>query len=108
MSNANLWWSYDPDNGSFAALPPGPLLIPAIGIFAFVALVRAIKGNGPSEKRVLGSTMYESEHYQSKRKRYYELIKKSAESGGLGLAEREELNRLERPAWGGGKYWFYS
>lgn len=107
MSSSNLWWSYDAENGSFQALPPGPFLLPAIGIFAFVALVRAIKGNGCSERRTLGDSFYESARYQNDKKRHDYLVKKSATKEGLGLAEHDELWRLQHPEWANGLAWFY-
>ena len=34
-----LWWLYDPEQGSFSTLPPGPFLVPALIVFGLAALV---------------------------------------------------------------------
>lgn len=107
MSSPNLWWSYDAENGSFSALPPGPFLLPAIGIFAFVAIVRALRGSGSSERRTVGSTFYESEIYQKDKRRHNYLVQKLVQEGELGLAEHDELWRLQHPEWANGLAWFY-
>lgn len=107
-----LWWSYDADGKSFASLPAGPMLLPAIGIIAFVALVKSIKENSKSPESILGGKRINSKEYKDAKKRQDQLIEKRINAG-LGLcddltvAEAEELRRLQRPRWANGSEWSY-
>lgn len=108
--SANLWWAYDTDNGTFAALPAGPMLLPAIGIFAFVSIVKALKSRNRSPESMIGSPMYNSSLYQKDKARFYYLVKKKIaaardDTEGLSLAEMEELRRLKYPTWNKGRPW---
>jgi hypothetical protein len=107
-----LWWSYDSENRSFGSLPAGPMLLPAIGILAFVALIQSIKERDNSPESILGKERINSKLYKDAKKRQNELIEKRANAG-LGLCndltvqEAEELRRLQRPQWANGGEWSY-
>lgn len=112
MSNNTLWWSFDPDNNSFSALPAGPLLLPALGIFALIAARQAIKqawaGSGSSP----GITLADSSLYAEMKERHdYLLSKKVAaianNDDGLTLGEQAELTRLQHPSWAKGGSWSF-
>jgi hypothetical protein len=103
----SLWWTYDPDNQSFGALPPGPLLLPAILIASFVALCGALTDSLNQPERVLPRDLVNSPDYQRRKKRYYELIDKKVWGEGLTLGEHTELEKLKRPWWIESGTWSY-
>lgn len=103
----SLWWTYDPDNQSFGALPPGPLLLPAILIAAFVGLCGAFTSSLNQPERVLPRDLVNSADYQRRKKRYYELIDKKVWGEGLTLGEHTELEELKRPWWIESGTWSY-
>jgi hypothetical protein len=110
--SANLWWSYDADNGSFAALPAGPALLPAIGIFSVFSVYRAIKDATTPKKGNLSHSFANSSYYQNAKKRQDELIQKKIDGilgkgPGLSLGEHTELTNLEHPSWTGGGSWSF-
>lgn len=110
MSNTNLWWAYDGESGSFSTLPAGPMLLPALGIFAFVAIAKALKSNGLTPKSAIGNAMYNSDLYQKDKARFNYLINKKIQAAkegveGLSLAELNELENLRYPSWNGGRPW---
>jgi hypothetical protein len=102
---SNLWWSYDSENG-FSALPPGPLLLPAVFIFAFISIANKLKENASNQENQLSQTFIRSDYYQSKKQRYKDLLEKRVNSG-LSISEYEEFRRLEHPPWADGKQWQY-
>jgi len=111
MNNQNLWWSYDPDNRSFSALPAGPLLLPALAIFIIVASIRAFK-QPRSASSVMGGHITSTTAYKNAKERHdYLISKKIAEAmghgDGLTLAEECELRKLQKPGFAGGSSWFY-
>lgn len=102
MNNGStLWWSYDPENRSFGSLPAGPMLLPAIGILAFVSIARMLQGNGPTPESVLGRKVIGSNDYKRCKARQDYLVQKKIEEGmgtgpGLSVAEHHELMELYR------------
>jgi hypothetical protein len=112
MSNNTLWWSYDPDNNSFAALPAGPLLLPSLGVFALIAARQAIKQAWAGKSPGPGMTLANSSLYAEMRERHDYLVNKKvaaiADSGdGLTLGEQAELTRLQHPSWAKGGSWSF-
>lgn len=112
MSNNNLWWSFDPDDNSFSALPAGPMLLPALGIFAVIAVIQAFRESGQSAERILGRSFVNSDYYQSAKKRQNELIQKKINGikgigEGLTLAEHTELVDIQHPSWRNGDSWSF-
>jgi hypothetical protein len=103
----SIWWTYDPDNQSFGALPPGPLLLPAVFIAAFVGIAGAIRDSLNQPERVLPRELVNSNDYQRKKQRYYELIDKKVYGEGLTLGEHTELEQLKRPWWIESGTWSY-
>lgn len=77
MNNGStLWWSYDPENRSFGSLPAGPLLLPALGILAFVSIVRAFQQSGTTPEAILGRNVVNSAEYKRKKARHDYLVQK--------------------------------
>jgi len=112
MSSNNLWWSFDPDDGSFAALPAGPALLPALGVFAIIAAVQAFRGRNQSAEKILGHGFVSSDYYREAKSRQDALIQKRVdhamgEGEGLTLAEHNELRTLQHPAWNNGNRWSF-
>lgn len=108
MSNQpSLWWTYDPDNQSFGALPPGPFLLPAVFIAVFVGLISSIGRSVNKPENVLPANIVNSDDYQRKKQRYYELIDKKVWGEGLTLGEHTELEELRRPWWVESGTWSY-
>jgi hypothetical protein len=112
MSSNNLWWSFDADNNSFSALPAGPMLLPALGVFAVIAAVQSIKGALTPRPNHPGASFMASEAYQLMKQRQDYLIAKKIEgikgfSEGLTLGEQTELNALARPSWANGDTWSF-
>lgn len=114
MSNNNpsLWWAYDPEGGSFVTLPAGPFLIPAIGIFAFVAIANALKGNNNDPAKVVGHSTINSGRYKADKVRHDYLLNKKIEAAindepGLSDSEAAELYRLQHPSYTNGQKWSY-
>jgi hypothetical protein len=110
--SANLWWSYDADNGSFAALPAGPALLPAIGIFAIFSVYRAIKDATTSKTGNLPHGFVNSSYYKNAKKRQDELIQKKVDGimgkgPRLSLGEQTELTDLQHPSWANGGSWSF-
>ena len=111
MSN-NLWWSYDPDGGSFSALPAGPMLLPALGVFAIIAVRQAFKELTASKTKGLGYSFINSDYYQSAKRRQDYLIDKKIDGlkgigSGLTLGEQTELTNLQHPAFNNGGRWSF-
>lgn len=109
-NNINLLWAYDADDKSFATLPAGPMLLPALGIFAFVTIARALKSRDKSPESMIGKTIYNSPAYQKDKARFNYLINKKIkaitdETEGLTLSELNELERLRYPSWNKGRPW---
>jgi hypothetical protein len=90
----NLWWVYDSNDRSFSALPPGPMLVPALFIMALAVLF------GSPRRRTFkhnAGRLAETPEWQSKHARYQELVKMSvASNGNLPLKDLTELEQLER------------
>lgn len=108
MSNQpSIWWTYDPDNQSFGALPPGPLLLPAVFIAVFIGLCSSIKNSLNKPEHILPRSIIESDDYQRKKQRYYELIHQKVWGDGLTLGEHAELEQLKRPWWVETGTWSY-
>lgn len=90
----NLWWVYDSNDRSFSALPPGPMLVPALFFMALAVLFgnpkrRTFKDNAGKLAR--------TPEWQSNYARYQELVKMSvASNGNLGLRDLAELEQLEK------------
>jgi len=100
MSNKGmLWWAVDQESGSFAPLPAGPMLIPAVIIYG---LIRLFGGNGqpryyaPSE--LLPPRILHSAEYRRDASRYRYLKDKEARFG-ISDLEALELHSLTHPAW---------
>lgn len=111
-SNPILWWAYDSENGSFATLPAGPLLLPAIGILAFVAIANALKGHSDSPEKIIGRSVVSSNRYKADKNRHDYLLNKKIEAAindepGLSPAEITELHRLQHPSYTKGQKWTY-
>jgi len=109
--NTNLWWAYDSENGSLQSLPAGPMLLPALGIIAFVAIAQAIKGKEISEEQFIGKNAVNSYEYKQDRARYYYLVDKRIKHGlgegpELTVAEFNEKDKLSRKWIKSGRWTF--
>jgi hypothetical protein len=112
MSNNNLWWSFDADNNSFSALPAGPMLLPALGVFAVVAAVQSIRGALTPRPNHPGASFMASDAYRLMKERQDFLIAKRVqgimgEGEGLTIGEHTELAKLQRPSWANGDTWSF-
>lgn len=112
MSNNNLWWSFDADNNSFSALPAGPALLPALGVFAVIAAVQSIRSALTPRPNHPGGSFMMSEAYQEMKQRQDYLIAKKIDGiqgigEGLTLGEQTELTNLQRPSWANGDTWSF-
>lgn len=103
----SLWWAYDTESQSFSALPPGPLLLPAIFIAAFVALYSHLRDRSEHPENVLPPEIISSDDYQRKKQRYYDLIHKKVWGDGLTVVEHYELEELKQPWWVESGTWTY-
>lgn len=103
----SIWWTYDPDSRSFGALPPGPLLLPAVFIAVFIGIASSISNSLNQPERVLPRELVNSLDYQRKKRRYYELIDQKVYGEGLTLKEHAELEELRRPWWIESGTWCY-
>lgn len=101
MNNGStLWWSYDPENRSFGSLPAGPLLLPALGILAFVSIARAFQERSATPEAILGHSVVNSIEYKRKKARHDYLVQKkinaAMEKGPeFTLADHTELVNLQ-------------
>lgn len=107
MSKGNLLWSFDEGSGSFAPLPAGPLLIPALVIYGLLRLFSGGGGTTIPAHRMLPRHIIESAEYRRDCARYRYLWDKRCRFGDLDPIEWIELQGLEHPAWYGGKRWLY-
>ena len=103
----SLWWSYDSEDNSFSALPAGPFLLPAICIALCVSAFGAIKSWSNRPENVVSRDLLNSYEYQRMRRRYFELIDKKLENGGLSLQDHHELEQLKHPYWIQSGTWSY-
>ena len=77
MNNGStLWWSYDPEKRSFGSIPAGPMLLPALGILAVVAIFRALRHQGDTPEAILGRDVVNSVEYKKKKARHDYLVQK--------------------------------
>ena len=109
--NTNLWWAYDSENGSLQSLPAGPMLLPALGILAFVTIAQAFKNKEASEGQFLGRNVVNSHEYKQDKARYHYLVDKRIKHGlgegpELTVAEFSEKDRLARKWVKSGKWTF--
>jgi len=108
MSNnqPGLWWAFDEENGSFAPLPAGPLLIPAIFVYAILSLFgpKGVQRNRP--ERFLPQRVIDSAQYRRDTARYRYLVDKKFRFG-LTDWEEIEMDRLSRPSWNNHQPWPY-
>lgn len=112
MSNNNLWWSFDADSNSFAALPAGPMLLPALGLFAVIAAVQSVRGALSPRPNHPGGAYMTSDLYRRDKERQDYLIQKQINGikgigEGLTLGEHTELADLQRPSWANGDTWSF-
>ena len=108
MTKGNLLWSFDEGSGSFAPLPAGPLLIPALVIFG---LLRLFGGSGAREipdRELLPRHILESREYRQDCARYRYLSDKLDRLGDLEPLEFIERRALQHPKWNKGGLWFYT
>ena len=111
-TNNSLWWSFDSGSNTFSALPAGPALLPALGLFALFAGVRALKGFTAPQNAGISSTLLNSDYYRETKVRQDYLIQKKIDgvmgiSEGLTLAEQGELSDIFHPAWRNGGTWSF-
>ena len=107
--NNNLWWSFDPDSRSFSALPPGPALLPALGIFALIGAIQAVRNIDWLESKP-SRAFRDLEFYKQDESRYHALLQKRIDFiKGRGedwdFRDFNEFNKLKYPAWNQGKSW---
>jgi len=76
--NHNIWWAYDADSERFAALPPGPLLLPAFIICFISYLWRSCYNQRSGLERAAGH-LVDTPEWQAKHIRYIQLCKISAD-----------------------------
>lgn len=105
-NNSILWWSYDPESKSFGSLPAGPLLLPALGIIAFVSIAKALRDRATKPEAILGSHVFNGEGYKRKKARHDYLVQKKINDAiGTGpeftIADQHELSELQRSGTGG-------
>lgn len=103
----SLWWAYDAEDNSFSALPAGPLLLPALLIAICVNVAGALHSWANRPERLVSKKLLGSHKYQRMKHRYYELIDKKLDDGGLSLQEHHELEQLKRPYWIKSGTWSY-
>lgn len=103
----SLWWAYDAEDNSFSALPAGPLLLPALLIAVCVNAIGIVHSWANRPERVVSHGLLNSNEYQRKKRRYYELINKRLDNGELELHEHHELEKLKRPYWIKSGTWTY-
>lgn len=90
----NLWWVYDSDNRSFSALPPGPMLVPALFIMALAVLFGGPKRHTFKDN---AGKLARTPEWQSRYARYQQLVEMFvASNGNLELKDLAELEQLER------------
>jgi len=99
-NNSTLWWSYDPESKSFGSLPAGPLLLPALGILAFVSIAKALRDRATRPELILGSRVFNSESYKRKKARHDYLVQKKindalGEGPEFTIADQHELSELK-------------
>jgi hypothetical protein len=87
------------------------MLLPALGIFAFVAIVQALKGGEISEQQFLGKEVVNSHEYKQDKARYNYLINKRIKHGlgegpELTVAEFNEKDKLSRKWVKNGRWTF--
>jgi hypothetical protein len=104
--NPNLWWAYDSENGSFAPLPAGPLLLPAILIVGLISIFQ-LGRRALRSRDVIGGDIANSTLYTTSEKRYHELVDKKVSNGYLEIHEEEELRKLKSPPWIKSGTWTY-
>jgi hypothetical protein len=102
-----LWWSYDAENSSFTALPPGPLLFPAFIVAVIIYCFESLKDRQNRPRKALGKSFVESTEYKKMKNRCFELLEKKHNGEGLQLHEQVELDRLKRPWWISSGTWSY-
>lgn len=90
----NLWWSYDPDNGSFAALPAGPFFLPALIVVCIASIGNALFNPRRSREEIVGS-ISKTDLYRQQAARYQYLGSKRLEQGDLELREWREYYDLQ-------------
>ena len=93
----NLWWAYDPEDGSFSALPASPWLIPAMLLTAVVAVFRILSRGTLTTFDGHGAAATTPCYIAAKR-RWLELIPLAYPDSGesaLSLAEWQEYYRLQ-------------
>ena len=110
--NNNLWWSFDAESRSFSALPAGPALLPALGLYALIGAIQAVKNVNWFESKP-SRAFRNLEFYKQDELRYHSLLQKRLDFiNGQGedwdYYDFKEFKNLQFPAWNQGKPWDWS
>jgi hypothetical protein len=91
----NIWWAYDEDSQKFAALPPGPFLLPAFILCFFSYLWSSQRNQRTGMERAAGH-LVDSPEWQAKHIRYLQLVKMAADCNqNISIAHWNERQRLK-------------
>lgn len=91
---SNLWWSYDPDDRSFQALPAGPFFLPALILVVTTSVLSRAFRRSRLREKIVGS-ISSTNHYKEKAERFNKLGKKRLNGETLTLAEWKEYYDLQ-------------
>jgi hypothetical protein len=107
MSNKGmLWWAVDQESGSFASLPAGPMLIPALLIYGLLRLFHRSTPRFSVHSDLLPDHVLNSNEYRKDCARY-RFLRDQSINHGLDPYESLEFNALQYPRWFGGKQFPY-
>lgn len=91
---ANIFWSYNSEQGNFSPLPASPLLLPAIGVLGALAVFNACQ----SREYILDeSPQIESDELTRNTEVYNRLRNKGMEN--FTDSDWIEWNRISYPSW---------
>lgn len=91
---SNLWWSYNPDENSFQALPAGPFFLPALVLLAAASVLSRVFRRSTSREKIVG-LVSSTDYYKEKAERFNVLGEKRLNSETLTPAEWREYHELQ-------------